>query len=225
MTKMKRLALVFAAVMLAAGTARADIAPSDTYVPNDLVLGGGLKELKDTFYKTQDLQQQIIIVKMITKSTDPKRFDVLMDIALWDLHGAETAGQSFNTAPEARLIALQTVGTTKDPKYAPGYLRILQFDANTDLRIQAAKNVAQITNDDMIQALINLVRHDYNYANFREDNTKQFNDDRVVEAIVKAMGDIGDPRFFPALLEVVTVRNHRNATVMAAWDAMEKLKW
>lgn len=225
MDKMKRLALGLAILMFAAGTARAAIAESDYYVPNDLVLGGGLKELKDTFYKTQDFAQQIIVVKMITKTTDPLRFDVLMDIALWDLRAAESLGQSFNTSPEARKIALEAVMATKEKKYASGYLRILQYDSNVDLRIIAANAVGMIQNDDMIQTLIQIVRNEYNYANFREDNTKMFNDDRVVEAIVKAMGNIGDPRFFPALLEVVSVRNHRNATIMAAWDAMEKLKW
>lgn len=212
-------------LMVFANFGSAKIAKSDVYVPEDLKLEGGLKTLRDQFYATQEMQEQIIIVKMITKTTDKKKFDVLIDILMFELRGADIYGQAFNTAPEARLIALRTAASTKNEKYAEAYASVLKFDEITDIRIVAAEAIGDISGSIAIDKMINLVRYDYNHQNFRENNQKMYNDDRVVEAIAKAMGKRGNPKFFPALLQIVTKRNHREETINAAWVAMELLKW
>ncbi len=203
----------------------AKIDSSTAFVPDDLVLGGGLQTLKDQFYKTTDRQQQTIIAKMITKNTEEARYDVLMDIVTFDLRMADKYGQANSTAPEARLIAIEYIAEKKDPKYAEVITSVIKFEREADIRIAAAKALGKIGTSDSIKVLVSLVRFQYNYANFREDNEKMFQDDRVVEAIAKAFGEIGDPLAFPALLEIVTKQNHRIQTVDAAWDAMNKLKW
>lgn len=224
---MKRGFLFLAALVMSlcctAGYAKIDV--SDAFVPDDLVLGGGLQTLKDSFYKTTDRQQQTIIVKMITKNTEPARFDVLMDIVTFDLRMADKYGQAFSTAPEARLIALNYIAEKKDPKYSETMVSIINFEREVEIRIAAARAIGMIGTSESVKSLVNMVRYNFNYPNFREDNDKMFKDDRVVEGICKAFGEIGDPLAFPALLEVVTKQNHRIQTIDAAWDAMNKLKW
>ena len=224
---MKRIStsLLSALLLFVASMSFAKIQKSTAYVPEDLKLGGGLGQLKTMFYKTTDPQQQIRLVKMITKNEQPERYDVLMDIATFDIRMADKYGQTFTTTPEARLIAINYVGDKKDPKYADTFASIITYDRNIDLRIAAAQALAKVGGKDAIKVLVGLIRYKYNYKNFREDNQKMYNDDLVVEGIVKALGDIGDPLAFPALLEIVTKQNHRDATIAAAWDAMNKIKW
>ena len=224
---MKRISTSLLSVFLLflASVSFAVIQKSTAFVPEDLKLGGGLGQLKTMFYKTTDPQQQIRLVKMMTKNTQPKRYDVLMDIATYDIRMADKYGQTFTTAPEARLIAINYVGDKKDPKYSDAFASIITFEKYVDIRVAAAQALAKIGGKDAIKVLVNLVRYKYNYKNFREDNQQMYNDDRVVEGITKALGDIGDPIAFPALLEIVTKQNHRDATITAAWGAMNKLKW
>ena len=212
-------------MMVLSINAFAKVDASTAFVPDDLVLGGGLKTLKEQFYKTTDRQQQTIIAKMITKNTEEARYDVLMDIVTFDLRMADKYGQANSTAPEARLIAVEYVAEKKDLKYAETFTSVIKFEREADIRIAAAKALGKIGNSDSAKILVSLVRFQYNYANFREDNEKMFQDDRVVEAIAQTFGEIGDPLAFPALLEIVTKQNHRIQTVDAAWDAMNKLKW
>jgi hypothetical protein len=195
------------------------------FVPDDLVLRGGLKTLHDQYYASKSHQEQTIIVEMITKNTEPLRFDVLMDIVMFDLRGADRYGQSEFTSPVARLTALKEVAKTGNDKYAPAYLSIVKFDGSVQIRIEASRALGKFKNDDVVNMIINLVRFDLNHPNFREDNEKMFNDNRVLEALVQSMGEIGNPRFFPALLQIVSKRNHREETIQAAWRAMEKLEW
>ncbi len=220
-----RALIAVAVMMLMSVTAFAKIDASDAFVPDDLVLGGGLQTLKDQFYKTTDRQQQTIIVKMITKNTEPARYDVLMDMVTFDLRMADKYGQATSTSPEARLIALNYISEQKNPKYSDTMVSIIKFERETEIRIAAARALGMMGSPQSVKTLVSMVRFQFNYANFREDNEKMFQDDRVVEGICKAFGEIGDPMAFPALLEIVTKQNHRIQTIDAAWDAMNKLKW
>lgn len=201
------------------------ISKSTVYFPDDLTIGGGVNILRSLFYHTTDFNQQIIITKMIARNTQPERFDVLQEIATWDIKQANKYGQSFNTAPEAKLIAVENLAKSGNPKYLDSYISILKYDSNLDIAIAAAKAIPEMKDPKISEVLINLIRYDYNYSNFKEDDDKMYRDDRVVEAIVNTLGEIGDPKAFTALLQIVVQQNHRQATIKAAWAAIDKLKW
>ncbi|NPV00329.1 MAG: HEAT repeat domain-containing protein [Brevinematales bacterium] len=195
------------------------------YVPEDLKIGGGnqsLETLKAQFFKTTDRDQQVIIVKMIAKHTSDEKYKVLAEITEFDIR-TDKLGNFCH--PDAVQTALDAIILTKDPKFETTYFNILNKFDNTKVRMTAAKGLAMIGSPNMVPKLVNMVKNELNYANFREDNQKMVADDMVVEAIITALGDIGDPRAFPALLQVVTLQNHRFQTIQAAWAAMEKIQW
>ncbi|OHD56462.1 MAG: hypothetical protein A2014_05060 [Spirochaetes bacterium GWF1_49_6] len=195
------------------------------YVPEDLKIGGGnqsLETLKAQFFKTTDRDQQVIIVKMIAKHTSDEKYKVLAEIAEFDIR-TDKLGNFCH--PDAVQAALDAMILTKDQKYESTYFNILNKFDNTKVRITAAKGLAMIGSPNMVPKLVNMVKNELSYAAFREDNQKMVADDMVVEAIITALGDIGDPRAFPALLQVVTLQNHRFQTIQAAWAAMEKIQW
>jgi len=216
----KHLVMGFIAVLLFTANGFA----SD-YVPEDLKIGGGnqsLETLKAQFFKTTDRDQQVIIVKMIAKHTSDEKYKVLAEIAEFDIR-TDKLGNFCH--PDAVQAALDAMILTKDQKYESTYFNILNKFDNTKVRITAAKGLAMIGSPNMVPKLVNMVKNELSYAAFREDNQKMVADDMVVEAIITALGDIGDPRAFPALLQVVTLQNHRFQTIQAAWAAMEKIQW
>ncbi|OHD55794.1 MAG: hypothetical protein A2Y33_14250 [Spirochaetes bacterium GWF1_51_8] len=195
------------------------------YVPEDLTIGGGkqsLLTLKEQFFKTSDRDQQVIIVKTINKHTSTDKFALLAEIVEFDVR-TDKLGNFCH--PDAVLIALEALVQTKDPKWETIYFNLINKYDNTKVRMTAAKGLALIGSPNMVPKLVNMIKNELSYKNFREDNQKMVADDMVVEAIVMALGEIGDPRCFPALLEIVTVQNHRFQTIQAAWNAMEKLQW
>jgi hypothetical protein len=195
------------------------------YVPEDLKLGGGkqsLETLKAQFFKTADRDQQVIIVKMIAKHTSDEKYKVLAEIVEYDVR-TDKLGNFCH--PDAVQTALDAMILTKDQKWESTYFNVLNKFDNTKVRMTAAKGLAMIGSPGMVPKLVNMVKNELSYKAFREDNQKMVADDMVVEAIVSALGDIGDPRAFPALLEIVTMQNHRFQTIQAAWAAMEKIQW
>lgn len=66
----------------------------------------------------------------------------------------------------------------------------------------------------------------YNNPNYRESNQKMYENDIVVERLVKILAKNGNPKAFPSLLNIVIHPDrHRDATVNAAYTAMTQLKW
>ncbi len=198
---------------------------STAKVPETLKLGGGLQQMREKFYKTSDFVQQLILVKMITKNQQEDRYLLLEEIALWPIRLADKYGEAKNLDPEAWQIAINALANSGKPQFSDTLSSIVKNAGNTDIRITAAKGLGKLKNPSSLDLLISLVRSQYNYDNFRENDEQMFQDDRVVQAIVETMGEIGDPKVFTVLLGIVTKRNHRAATIQAAWDAMEKLKW
>ncbi len=222
---MKNKPLIFLLLLLLPSIFFAKITKSTAYVPQNLKIEGGVEILRKLFYHTTDFNQQVVLTKMIVNNTQPERFDVLQEIATWDIKQANKYGQSFNTAPEAKLLAVENLAKSRNSKYLDSYISILKYDSNLDIAIAAARSIPQIKDPKISEVLINLIRYDYNYKNFKEDDQHMYRDDRVVEAIVNALGEIGDPKAFTALLQIVVQQNHRQATIKAAWAAIEKLKW
>lgn len=213
------------AFILLSTSSFAVIAKSTAKVPEHLKLGGGLEIMRTKFYQTKDFNQQVILVKMITKNQQEDRYLLLQDIALWPIRLADKYGEAKILDPEAWTIAINSLADSGKPEFSETLSSIVKNAGNPDVRIVAAKGLGKLKDPSVLKLLISLVRFQYNYSDFRENDEKMFQDDRVVQAIVETMGEIGDPKSFTALLEVVTKRNHRQATIQAAWDAMEKLKW
>lgn len=197
----------------------------NTYVPSDLALGGGLDELKAAFDSASSLQAQIIIAKMIAAVDSEDRYEVLRDIFMEDLKSADIYGMQDNVAPEARRIAIAEVGESGQLEYATDYISVLQYDDDVETRLSAAEALGKIKDDSIAPMLVTLLTTVYSHENFKENNDEMYNDDLVAEGIIIAMGEHGSPRYFTALLEVVTLQNHRDDTIDAAWNAMENLKW
>lgn len=197
----------------------------NSFVPDDLSLGGGLEEMMEAFYNASSLPQQIIIVKMMDSVDSDEKYEYLRNILMEDLKGAELYGQVNNTAPEARKIAAESLAATGDIAYIDDYLYILQYDSDLDVRLAAAEAIGLIKDDSVVPVLVTLLETTYNHPDFSEADDDMYNDDLVCEGIITAMGIHGNPKYFTALLDVVTLRNHRSETIAAAWDAMALLQW
>lgn len=76
--------------------------------------------------------------------------------------------------------------------------------------------------------IIALLDYNYIYNNpqYRESNQKMYENDIIVEKLVRILGRNGNPKCFPTLLNVVIhPERHRDATVSTAYTAMTQLKW
>lgn len=197
----------------------------NTYVPENLSLGGGLEEMKAAFDSADSLQAQIIITKMIAALENDEKYDVLRDIFMEDLKSADVYGLQENVAPEARQVAIEKVGESGKLEYAEDYITVLQYDDDLETRLSAAEALGMIKDDSIAPMLVSLLETVYSHEDFDESVDEMYNDDLVAEGIIIAMGKHGAPRYFTALLEVVTLQNHRDDTIQAAWSAMEQLKW
>lgn len=204
-------------------------------VPADLALPeGSLPKLRESFMSALDWTQQVNLTVMVTKVTNSKKkYDVLYDIATADIRNAVS---TTNTSTQARVIAISNLALSQDSKYFEGLINILTIDKLLPTRIAASRSISILaTNapkkdkdyavDRMIQLLNDPQKYNYQNFNSAAKQDKLFEDDRAAEAIVITLGDIGDPKAFGTLLNIVTVKNHRDETVQAAWDAMKKLKW
>jgi HEAT repeat protein len=224
------------AMFLATGTLSAQYQRSTIDVPDDLKIPeGALPKLREAFFRTQDWDGQVRLVVTISRVTndDLKKYDLLSEIATWDVNGGIGA---TNTSTFARVIAISNLGISKSVTYIPGLLSILNSDKLKDTRIEAAKALSLIgvAADDVnrmniVTRLIELLNdpQKYNFLNFNraDRQDKFFNDDIVAESIVNTLGDIGDPKCFGALLNIVNQQNHRDETIQAAWLAMKRIRW
>jgi hypothetical protein len=83
-------------------------------------------------------------------------------------------------------------------------------------------------NEIVVNKLSELLKNQYgdSRAKFKEQDQARFDEEKVAQAIVETLGNIGDPKAFPALMMVATASDkHTEDTVNAAWDAMKKLNW
>lgn len=198
----------------------------DVDVPEDLTIGGGIKSLnqiESLFFSTTDSDQQARLVKIIDKHTSEKKFDLLVKIISFDVKGDKPG--NF-VSPVAMSLALEILNKTKNPQYEEHYFNIIKRYVDLKTRILAAKGLGMIGSKNIVPKLINLIQHDLRHPDFREEDEKIYGDDQIVEAIVTSLGEIGDPRCFPALLDIVIKQHeHRSETVQAAWTAMNQLQW
>ena len=206
-------------------------------IPEDLQLPDAvIPFLKGEFYNTIGKQAsfdtQFKIVTLITKITNvpSQKYDLLQDIIMEDVRNAnKTAQKIIAVSPDARVLAINAIGISSNSTYVPALLTVLERDESVNPRIAAAMVLPKLGNNDVIiPKMLDLLKNQYgaNRAKFEEQDSKRFDDDRVAEAIIKSLGEIGDPRAFPVLLQtVMNPDRHRDDTVKAGWDAMKKIKW
>jgi len=208
-----------------------DAIPKDIALP-DNVLPYLRKEFSDSIGKKGSFDVQFKIVYLITKITNQpsKKYDVLEEIVLWEVKGSSKSVQkTIIVSPDARVLAINEIAKGKNPKHIETLLTVIERDTTLQPRIAAAKVLSSFGEPNLtVPRLVFLLKNQYgaSRAKFSEYDTKRFEDDRVAQAIIETLGDIGDPRAFGVLLQtVLNPDRHRDETVKAAWEAMKKIKW
>lgn len=206
-------------------------------IPKDLALPDNVlpylkKEFNDSIGKKASFDVQFKIVLLVTKITNvpSKKYDFLEEIITWDVRSyIKTEQKNIIVSPDARVLAINDLVKSKDNKYIETLVNIIERDTSLHPRIAAAKALPLLGDvKGIVPKLVDLLRNQYgaSRAKFKEEDTRRFEDDRVAQAIIETLGDIGDPRAFPVLLQtVMNPDRHRDETVKAAWEAMKKLKW
>jgi len=206
-------------------------------VPKELKLPDPvLPYLQEEFNKSigkdgaYDTQFKIVLLMTRVTNVPTKKYEYLERVVLWEVNSPQkTAQKLFVVSPDARVLAIQGLAASSNKAYIPTMLRIIERDTATKPRIAAAQVLPALGDRELIvPKLVELLRTKYGVARgpFKEEDTQRFEDDRVAEAIITSLGELGDPRAFPALLQVVmSPDSHRDDTVKAAWNAMQKLQW
>lgn len=205
--------------------------PKDLALPDE-VLPFLKTEFNNSIGKKGSFDVQFKVVYLISKITNvpSKKYEVLEEIVLWEVKGASKTQQKTQiVSPDARVLAIKELANSKNPKYVDVLLTVIERDTALQPRIAAAKVLSLLGgNNIVVPKLVDLLRTKYGASRtkFNENDTQRFEDDRVAQAIIETLGDIGDPRAFPVLLQtVLNPDRHRDDTVKAAWEAMKKLKW
>ncbi|URA11126.1 HEAT repeat domain-containing protein [Thermospira aquatica] len=205
--------------------------PKELKLP-DPVLPYLEQEFQKTIGKEGAFDTQFKIVLLMTKVTNvpSKKYEYLERIVMWEVRNPQkTAQKLFVVSPDARVLAIQGIGESSNKIYIETMLNVIERDTATKPRIAAARVLPALGDRELIvPRLVQLLRTKYGLdrGKFSEEDTQRFEDDKVAEAIVISLGEIGDPRAFPALLQIVmSPDSHRDETVKAAWAAMQNLKW
>ncbi len=205
--------------------------PEELKLP-DAVLPFLKSEFYDSVGKQASFDTQFKIVLLITKVTNvpSQKYDLLQEIVMEDIRNANKTAQKITAvSPDARVMAINAIAQSSNSNFVPTLLTVIERDESVNPRIAAARALPILGNANLIvPKLLDLLKNQYGVtrAKFNEQDTKRFDDDRVAEAIIVTLGDIGDPRAFPVLLQtVMNPDQHRDDTVKAGWDAMKKIKW
>jgi len=205
--------------------------PKELKLP-DAVLPFLKTEFNNSIGKQASFDVQFKIVKITTMITNAQsqKYSFLNDIVLWEVRSASKSAQkTINVSPDARVLAIQSISISSNSNFVSTMLAVLERDDNYKTRAAAAKILPALGNNELIvPKLLDLLRNQYggNRAKFDESDQKRFDDDRVAQAVVETLGELGDARAFPVLLQLVmSPETHRDDTIKAGWDAMKKLKW
>ncbi|OHD55795.1 MAG: hypothetical protein A2Y33_14255 [Spirochaetes bacterium GWF1_51_8] len=79
--------------------------------------------------------------------------------------------------------------------------------------------------ETVIDAIVDLLLYAYDQSNYKEENDKEYKSDMIALELIQILELSGDPRIFPALLNIVVKPNHAQATIMEAWKAIKMIKW
>ena len=176
-----------------------------------------------------DVQFKIVLLGTKVTNNSTKKFDFFQDVAVSDLKQAKNANRVTVFSPDARVLAINTLALSSNSNYINALLSVLERDEAVKPRIAAAKVITALgRNEIVVNKLSELLKNQYgdSRAKFKEQDQARFDEEKVAQAIVETLGNIGDPKAFPALMMVATASDkHTEDTVNAAWDAMKKLNW
>ena len=205
--------------------------PAELKLP-DAVLPFLKNEFNNTLGKMGSFDTQFKIIVLATRITNvpSEKFTFLQDVVMWEIKSPnKTANKTMAVSPDARVLAINAIAQSSNDTYVPTMQTVIERDESLKPRIAAARALPALGNADLIvPKLLDLLRNQYgaSRAKFNEQDSKRFDDDRVAQAIIETLGEVGDARAFPVLLQtVMNPDTHREDTVKAAWDAMKKLKW
>jgi|GEM_PF-1621760 hypothetical protein len=204
--------------------------PKDLKLP-DAILPYLASEFNNTLGKQGSFDMQFKIVFLATRITNipSAKYDFLQNVVETDIKGGNTSSKLLIVSPDARVIAIEDIGLSSNSLYIPVLLDVVERDNVLQTRIAAAKILPSLGNSGMIvPKLVDLLKNQYGSGRgkFSEADEKRYNDDRVAQALIETLGDLGDPRAFSVLLRtVMSPETHRDETIKAAWDSMKKLKW
>lgn len=108
------------------------------------------------------------------------------------------------------------------------YKSLASFGSFTDKTNHLAFLETNFRHERTLFVIMALLDHNYIYNNpdYRESNQKMYENDLIVERMIKVLGKNGNPKCFPTLLNIVLHPDrHRDSTVNAAYIAMTQLKW
>ncbi len=205
--------------------------PKDLMLP-DVVLPYLKAEFNNSIGKDAAFDTQFKIVLLTTKITNnsAKKYDFLEEVVKWDVRTAkQTENKIIIVSPDARVLAIKALSESSNSAYIPVMLMIIERDDVLKPRMAAAKALPALGDPNLIlPKMVDLLKNQYgaSRAKFSEGDQKRFDDDKVAQAIIESLGDIGDPRAFSVLLRtVMSPETHRDETIKAGWEAMKKLKW
>jgi hypothetical protein len=206
-------------------------------VPKDLKLPDAVLPFLKTMFSDSigkqgsfDMQSKIVMMANMVTNKTAKRYDFLNEVVMWNVKGfLKTEQKITSISPDARVLAISIMAESSNSNYVTTMLAVVERDEDVNPRVAAAKIMPALGNADLIvPKLVDLLRNQYgaSRAKFTEQDTKRWNDDKVALAICQTLGEVGDPRAFPVLLQTVMNPDmHRDDTIKAAWEAIKKIKW
>ncbi|MCX7882348.1 MAG: HEAT repeat domain-containing protein [Brevinematales bacterium] len=180
-----------------------------------------LQYLVTELEQPRNRNNQIFLLDFIIQSTDPLKNEVLKDVVMFDIRGADIYGNSRLFSVETRIHALTNIHYTTNDGYMIWY--ILKFDKSYEVRKWAARMARHIKEDNFIKGISYLLNYDYYIEKFQYQDPKMQKIDEIVLEIVKSLGESGSPKAVPILLQIVHIQNHLPQTIEAAWLSLEKI--
>jgi len=77
----------------------------------------------------------------------------------------------------------------------------------------------------VLDVAIKLLTYNFDKEHFREDDQKMYNNDRIAQALIEMLGKTRSPEAFRVLAVYVSKQNHTEATIRAAWKAIQNIDW
>jgi len=180
-----------------------------------------LQYLVTELEQPRNRNHQIFLLDFIIQSPDPLKDEVLKDIVMYDIRGADVYGNSRLFSVDTRIHALTNIHYSTNDGYMLWY--ILKFDKSYEVKRWAARMARYVNDPTFIKSLAYLLNYDYYIDGFRYDNPKMQKIDEIVLEIVKSLEATKNPKAIPILLQIVHIQNHLPQTIDAAWKALEAI--
>lgn len=107
---------------------------------------------------------------------------------------------------------------------------ILQSDnASYSKKKGAVKSLKEIWENSkdpiVLDVAIKLLTYNFDKEHFRENDQKMYNNDRIAQVLIELLGKTRSPESFRVLAIYVSKQNHTEATIRAAWKAIQNIDW